>query len=154
MHRNLLSFVFFLGLQISPLCAQQATLMKPVVTRTMKTLSGTNAYQVTIKIQTNDASGFGRYSEQLPDSVTISDTDLKLSSGAMSQQGKKLLFTWTSLPVNREEIIAYTITFKGPPSSSQLNYPGILAYVTEGQACSVKAIVYTTPKKSVRLIQH
>ncbi|MFI5148540.1 MAG: hypothetical protein ACHQRM_02330 [Bacteroidia bacterium] len=128
--------------------------MKPVITRTMTAIPGSTDYLVTIKIQTNDATGFGRYSESLPDTARILESSINSATANTKMEGKMIQFTWTSLPVNREEILSYQIRYSSPPSSSQLNYTGIFGYTAQGRACTVKTIIYTTPKKTVRLIQH
>lgn len=86
-------------------------------------------YSVYLKIKKGATKGFARYSDDLPESVTVKA--VKTDGASFSIGDGKLKFVWVNVPEKDELLLEYTIS---GTSSSPLILKGEYSYLEENQS--------------------
>lgn len=102
------------------------------VVRTV-TKNNDNEYLVKLEIKKGATKGFARYSDELPDNVTVKA--LKTENSSFSTGDGKLKFVWVTVPEKEQLDLEYTIT---GTSSGLVTLNGEYSYLEDSQSKKYK----------------
>lgn len=98
------------------------------VVRTV-TKVGDNDYNINLRIKKGNTKGFARYSDALPEGVTVKSS--KTDGSSFSIGDGKLKFVWVNVPEKEELELEYSITSTMP---AQVNMDGEYSYLEDNQS--------------------